>query len=395
MPVCGLAACTASTKARDSAEYHNSAESLLTHCRSDDTIHPSQHNAANTNHQLERITMSREVSHISEFTVNGVKMAESMNANRPAWHRLGTVFNPDGTQAPDAATAIVLSHTDYHVSKEPIFLEGDSDAIPEQYATTRIHPETGKRMVLGIVGSKYVVQQNIECFNFLDSLCQDGIMRYESAFSMRGGQKLALLARMPSVDTIAEGDSCLRYILMTNSHDGSGAITLTPTSVRVVCANTVRIAMRKGKGMTYAIRHTAGKEAQLKQARQYISQFDEQFTLFRDQAQLIATKRLSPGQGHEYLRQLFPEPKQEDKKAHENWTTKTDRIAHLYKHGEKNTMPAIRGTWWSLFNAVTEFIDHESKFRGDFAADNKFESLTTGTMAGFKEKAFALAVQMA
>lgn len=74
---------------------------------------------------------------------------------------------------------------------------------------------------------------------------------------------------------------------------------------------------------------------------------------------------------------------------------KTDRIAELYKRGARNNMPAIRGTWWSLFNAVTEFIDHESKFRGENAADNRFESLIAGPLAETKSAALRLALQMA
>lgn len=332
--------------------------------------------------------MAHEISTV-EF--NGTRIVEAMYANKPAWHKLGTVFSPDGTDAPDSETAMKLAHLDWRVELEPLFLANSADPVPGVFASVRQEPRT----VLGTVGKRYSVHQNAEAFAFLDSLCQDGILRYESAMALRGGQRIALLARMPSVDTIAEGDDVLRYVLLTNAHDGSGAITLTPTSVRVVCANTVRLAMDTNGSQSMSIRHTAGKNEKLELAQQYISQFDAGFTLFRDTARKLATSKLTMGQGAEYLRTLFPEPKEEDKRAHTNWVEKTDRIAALYKRGERNTLPSIKGSWWAIFNAVTEFVDHETKFRGEFAADNRFESLLSGPLADVKEKAWALAVQMA
>lgn len=328
---------------------------------------------------------------ISTVKFNGTSIVEAMYANKPAWHKLGTVFNPDGTDAPDSQTAMELAHLDWQVELEPLFLAGSPDPVPGVFASVRQNPRT----VLGTVGKQYRVHQNAESFSFLDSLCQDGIIRYESAMALRGGQRIALLARMPSVDTIAEGDDVLRYVLLTNAHDGSGAITLTPTSVRVVCANTVRLAAQLDGCRSMSIRHTGSKDEKLRLAAKYISQFDAGFTLFRDHARKLATSKLVPGQGVEYLRTLFPEPKEDDKRAHANWVDKTDRIASLYKRGERNTLPSIRGRWWAIFNAVTEYIDHETKFRGEFAADNRFESLLSGPLADVKEKAWAVAVQMA
>jgi phage/plasmid-like protein (TIGR03299 family) len=128
-------------------------------------------------------------------------------------------------------------------------------------------------------------------------------MKYESAGALRGGRIVWILARLPSVDTIAEGDDSLRYVLFSTSHDGSASIHAIPTSVRVVCANTLRVATLGDVGF----RHTGNVQAKLEFARKYLSQFDEKFTLFRDHARTLATRRYTPEQAQAYIVELFPE----------------------------------------------------------------------------------------
>ena len=125
-------------------------------------------------------------------TQNGV--VEAMYANKPAWHNLGEVFNLGGTQAPDSATAIKLSHLDWPVEIQKLYLSAELGNAPIEveghFATVRMDT----KQTLGIVGGRYAVQQNVDCFTFMDSLCQDGIIRYESAFAIRGGRQIAWLS---------------------------------------------------------------------------------------------------------------------------------------------------------------------------------------------------------
>ena len=130
--------------------------------------------------------------------------------------------------------------------------------MPDHFATVR----TDSGDVLGVVGKRYRIVQNRDAFGFLDSLLQDGIMKYESAGALRGGRQVFLLARMPSVDEIVPGDNSLRYVLFSTSHDGTAAIHAVPTSVRVVCANTLRIATASSVGF----RHTDDVKAKLDSA---------------------------------------------------------------------------------------------------------------------------------
>lgn len=324
---------------------------------------------------------------ISTVMIGGRNIVEAMYSNRPAWHGLGQIFDPNGKTAPDSAEAMRLAHLDWTVEKEPFKLLHDgAEAVPGFFATVRQDTKT----VLGIVGERYEVQQNAESFEFLDDLVMDGIMRYESAMALGGGTTVALLARMPQVDTIVENDHNLRYILFTTTHDGTGSITIMPTWVRVVCANTLRLAL--GNKVKCCIRHTSNKDDRLKQAAKWISQYDEGFTLFRDHAKVLATKKYTEKQARDFVAELFPEPK----------ATETDRVKrnHREKLAEVNRaivreaklIPAVGGTWWGLVNGITNYVDHSLSYKGNNKNENRFYNVTDGKGAELKDAAFALAL---
>lgn len=311
---------------------------------------------------------------------NGIN--EAFYAFKPAWHGLGTVLN----HAPTSAAAIKAAHLDWEVGMEPL-KTASGRVAPDHFATVRQDTED----ILGIVSDRYQIVQNRDAFDFLDGLLQDGVIRYESAGALRGGKIVWMLARMPSVDTIAEGDETLRYVLFNTSHDGSAAIHAVPTSVRVVCANTLRIATAGNIG----IRHTGDVSGKLEFARQYLSQFDSQFTAFRDNARLLATRKLIGNQARDYINALFPEVK-EDGRAKTIRENKVSKIRANYRNSRQN-IPSIKGSWWSLFNSVTELIDHDSTFKGKGRerSENKMLSVIDGNGAEFKSKAFKLALEMA
>lgn len=307
---------------------------------------------------------------------------EAFYSLQPAWHGLGQVLS----HAPNSATAITAAHLDWQVAMEQLQTASGRLAA-EHFATVR--QDTGD--ILGIVSDRYQIVQNKDAFDFLDGLLADGIIRYESAGALRGGKVVWVLARMPSIDTIAEGDDTLRYVLFSTSHDGSQAIQAIPTSVRVVCANTLRVATAGNIG----IRHTGDVAGKLEFAKQYLSQFDEKFTLFRDNARILATRQIIGNQAKDYINTLFPEVK-EAGRAQTIREGKLSKIRANYRNDRQN-IPSIKGSWWSLVNAVTELVDHGSTFKGKGRekAENKMLSTIDGNGADFKVKAFELALAMA
>ena len=147
-------------------------------------------------------------------------VGEAAFALRPAWHGLGRVLD----DVPSSEEMIEAAHLGWSVgAQEMVTSEGRS--VPGYFATVR--EDTGA--VLGVVSDRYKVVQNRDAFNFLDSLLQDGVIRYESAGALKGGRVVWALARMPSNDEIALGDVSRRYILFSTTHDGSGSVHALPT----------------------------------------------------------------------------------------------------------------------------------------------------------------------
>lgn len=324
-----------------------------------------------------------------EISINSNGQAEAFFARKPAWHGLGTVLD----HAPNSAEAIVAAHLDWDVVKQPLFTAMDSfgmvglKGVDNWFANVR----SDTNEVLGVVSDKYKIVQNREAFSFLDSLCQDGLIQYESAGALRGGKTVWLLARMPSVDEIAPGDVTQRYILFSTSHDGSQAIHAIPTSVRVVCANTLRVATATDTGFS----HTGNVARKMEVARRYLSQFDEKFTLFRDNARLLVDAKVTGSAAEEYLKTLFPEIDSLEKKR--QVTLRQRRIDQIRSNlsSPTNTIGGIKGTWWALFNAVTEQTDHQGKTVKDLAQqESRMLSALDGSAADFKAKAFELALTM-
>lgn len=347
--------------------------------------------------------MSHEISILESGLV------EACYANKPAWHSLGTIFARGGTEGMPSATAARLSNLDaWTADKKRLAWLNDDDTIggyvPELYAMVR---SDTKQAFPGVgVGETYRPFQNPEAFAFLDSLVMDGILRYEAAMALQGGKKIVLLARMPGVDTFAEGDHGLRYTMLTAGHDGNTPIDLLPTGIRVVCANTRRMALNEGRKVTFSIKHTGKTGERLDIARKFLSQFDKGFTLFRDQAQLLATRQVAPSQVIDYLETLFPSKGVDgEDKSGRGLTIRENKVGEIRRFAlnPANTLRSIEGTWWGLFNAVTMAIDHGEKFTsrgskddtGRIFEENKFLSLMNGGLATLKDTAFTVACEMA
>ena len=314
--------------------------------------------------------------------------AEAAFALKPAWWDTANEYTLD--HVPNSEEMIKAAHLDWEVEMQPIY-DNDGRLIPGH--ATSIRTDTG--LHLGVMSDQYRPIQNKTAFSFLDSLLKDGgIMRFESAGALRGGRTVWALARMPSVDQIAEGDALNRYVLWLNSHDATGALYAIPTNVRVVCSNTARLAIRHQNG----IRHIGDMTSKLTAAHKLLSQADKAFTDFRDKAQVLAKRRYSREQANEYVDTLVPVPDTEGR-ASKIRERKVQAIRDAFA-SERNQLPSIRGTWWSLYNSVSEAVDHGRffAFKGDgrTRAENRLQSVViNGPGVDLKQKAFDLALAMA
>jgi phage/plasmid-like protein (TIGR03299 family) len=181
-------------------------------------------------------------------------------ANKRAWHGLGTVV--EGLMSSQQ----VLEHAgvDFEVAKTPMYTRRDGAFVEVPGKVATIRTDTGDVLGAGM-SEHYGVMQGRVMLEFLDNLVQDAGMQYEAAGALWGGKSIWILARLGDEWTIGE-DRHVPYILATTTHDGSGSVTVTPTTVRVVCQNTLSAAMFGRDQQRVNIRHTSGVVDRLRAA---------------------------------------------------------------------------------------------------------------------------------
>ena len=200
--------------------------------------------------------------------------AAFFTARTDAWHRLG-VTTRDCLTAEQVMTTARLGGWNVHtvpLTATDLTPDGVTTLpVPDHFATVRTHPVSGKPDVLGVVGSGYTVVQNEEHCELLNLLVDEAGAHFETAGSLRGGRETFVTMKLPQSITLAgqqrlaTTSSCTWRPCL--SHDGTAAWRVIVTPVRIVCANTQRIALRSAKA-TYAIRHTRTARAKIAQARQ-------------------------------------------------------------------------------------------------------------------------------
>ena len=196
------------------------------------------------------------------------------------WHRIGTVTD----KAVNSEQAINHAGLDWTVSTRPVVTfdranetEGNFIDIPDTFATVRDSDDT----VLGVVGDRYKVVQNKECFNFLDTVVDDSEATYETAGSLNNGKIVWMMLNLGKEIKVDE-DRTVPYLLMVNSHDGSTSVRGLPTPIRVVCSNTLRLALSSNAYKGFSFRHTQNVDGRIQQARtllelsyEYVDGFQE------------------------------------------------------------------------------------------------------------------------
>ena len=323
--------------------------------------------------------------------------AEAMYALKPAWHNLGTVldFAPDGYTALKSS-GLIWENEQWPlqaiVTRESLDDEGnivnETVLVPIKSRVANLRSDNNGE--LGIVGNVYRPCQNVEAFKFVDDLVEEETIKYESAGSLKGGRTVWLLARMPKVVKVTENDELNQYILFTNSHDGSKAIRVLPTSVRVVCQNTLNLAIgrnRRSDEGCLTIPHRGDLTKKLAAAREVLGVANKQFDRFTDTARILASAPFARHLQEQLVKELIPDvPVGMNNTRREN---ARERMMGLMTDTPQQ-VDGISGTAWAAFNAVTQYVDHVAprSGRGETSrAENRMSSVIFGSGARFKVRA--------
>lgn len=318
-------------------------------------------------------------------TVNG--RTAMMYCGEVPWHGLGQKLDAPAS----AREAITAANLDYDVALADL---ATTDGILVTGKKAVVRNDT--RDVLGVVGSRYIPIQNADCFNFLDAVVADGDLRYHTAGALRKGEVIWLLVKLPGTIRVRSSDDITqKYLLLTNSHDGSSCLRAFFTSVRVVCSNTLAMANRGGEGDGLSIRHQGDLVAKVRQAREVLGIAHKFFDDLAGQFDFMARHYPTYSQVSAYYKALVPDP--EDARPARAQNTR-DELFRLYESGKGQDIPQIKGTTWAAFHAVTEYVDHLRPTRGTNAFDRaagRLDSAWFGSGSRLKKRAFDLALEMA
>jgi phage/plasmid-like protein (TIGR03299 family) len=293
--------------------------------------------------------------------------------DRP-WHGLGTRLNNPAT----AAEAIFYARLDWQVEKMPIYL--DTGLHVEGYYATIRKPDIFQphEIPLGVVKERYTPLQNSDAFGFFDAIVGEGKAIYHTAGVLGKGERVWILAKLPGHITVTDYDISEKFLLLTNSHDGSSGVQVKFTPIRVVCQNTLSAALRMGD--TINIRHTQGIDQKIKEAYRLLNITNAYYDQLEDSFRNMAKKQVDTELLGTYLQSVFPDAE----KTHQT-------VTGLFENGRGNNDPLTRRTLWTAYNAVTEFVDHN---RSRVKPENKLQSIWFGSGALIKQRAFDQAIHM-
>jgi phage/plasmid-like protein (TIGR03299 family) len=306
------------------------------------------------------------MAHLLE-SVNGETAFASFR--EPAWHGLGEVFTEEVSTA-EMLKKAKLNNWDVRLEDVEIPNQFSSD---KNYSfVVRDNPFIlGNKDVLGVVGERYVPLQNEDLFDFADNLLDNG-GRWETAGSIKGGRVVfgaLALERETVLDKDGVADKINTYLLVNTSHDGSIAIQASITPVRVVCANTLNLALgNRGRGgsvkQSFKIRHTQTAQGKVAVAREALGLANAYMDEFDKMASAMIEKEITKAQFDKIVNLAYPMPNDEAKKV--SLTKHANKIAlinDIYVGDFNNT---ISGTAWGALNALTERLDwHRAGRKGN------------------------------
>jgi len=279
------------------------------------------------------------------------------------WHGIGKIVS----EAPTSADALRLAGLDWKVEQKDVFTDGGF-IIPGYRANVRDSDGT----VLGIVSDRYKIVQNSEAFAFTDELISDEV-RYETAGSLRSGRKIWLLAKMP--ERKIAGDDTESYVCFTNSHDGTGAVTVCMTPVRVVCNNTLNLALRTAK-RSWSVVHKGNITEKIQEAKMCLELADKYMYELDKTAEKLANVKIDNDKMYDYLKDLFPitDDMSDIKKKRMNDARDDFMVCFMAPDLDK-----FVGTAWAAVNAASDFASHRKPDRQSKSyAENNFGRILSG-----------------
>ena len=305
------------------------------------------------------------------------------------WHKLGTALEKPATME----EALAAGGLDWTVSMRPLTLadENESD-VPQRVAVVRDDIRAGQSgRVLGVVHPNFKLLQNREGAKLFDSLFGDGKPVYHTGGFLKKGELIWLMAKLPDTIELPGEEKLDAYLLFSNSHDGSLPIDIRLTTVRVVCNNTLSMALRKKDKAHVFRRGHSGSFAVLKaEAEEFMASVLTQLGETTESMKMLVAAQCTDDAFAAFLENLLPVPARpatagtnaKAARAHDTRMAtieaKRAEIMTIHKMGRSIAcvppivIPPAAKTWWGALNSVTAWVDHVGAIEGDRYANSLF-----------------------
>lgn len=313
---------------------------------------------------------------------------------KPPWHGQGERVPPDVT----AEEMIRAAGLDWAVEKRPA--RGTKPMVNSwgkekfsRYELVRLPRKSKKEeeVTLGIVSDRYEPLQNAEAFSFFDPIVNMKTATYETAGALGDGERIWVMAKMPGAIKVVLGDECQKHLLLSNSHTGQGSVIVKFTAVRVVCQNTLTMAMNDGQS-AFRVRHSAKMGKRLDEVGELIATANQIYEEAAKRFQkLAATQVKDKRMLEEYLAALFPRNESQEKRGTN--PPKWDHVTKLFETLPDLQYPGVKRSLWAAYNAVTRFEDYRVVKTENEA--KRLNRVWFGAGADLKIKALTEAVRMA
>jgi phage/plasmid-like protein (TIGR03299 family) len=297
------------------------------------------------------------------------------------WHGLGTALHEDDLY--DWQGACTKAGLDWDAELVPL-VTADTQAKVDHQAVRR----KSDNRILGVVGPRYTILQNRDAFQWFQPFLDAKEATMHTAGSLRNGSRIWVLAKLNRDPLVIAGDVVEKFILLSHGHDGSLAVGVGFTPIRVVCANTLALSHKKDASKLIRLKHTRDVHENLANIREIMDVANAEFEATAEQYRLLARKSINQADLRRYVKRVL---KVEEDQPGTRMKNTIEDILGRCESGKGNDLPSVSGTYWTAYNGMVEWLGYQ---RGN-SQSNRLNSLWFGDSANVNHFALETALTMA
>ncbi len=315
--------------------------------------------------------------------------ASMMYVGDVPWHGLGTALDSPAT----AEEAIKAANLDWEVEKRPVYYSNGKALEPVEGKNVVVPGkgwESDEQPVFGIVSDNYQPLQNREAFGFFDPIVGKDAAVYHTAGALGEGERIWVLAKLPGEIRVVGDDITEKYLLLSNSHDGQSSVQIKFTPVRVVCHNTLTMALEHGRSIRVA--HRVAIKSRLMQADRLLGIVNAGFERTEKHFKAMTRVPMTGVLLNKFFCSVVPDPEGANVENAKRRAARQRAIMQdLFENGAGNDMPGVNGTLWAAYNGVTQYVDHRPT---SASRENHLQSVWFGEGCRLKARAYKAAVDI-